>query len=101
MRLFSKNRGPVEAPAPAFAFCEPVWATPTSHEHIRTVGEEGLKLGGGVPNPALCGRDLRHGWDLKMEVTTESVTSLASPREGDGRVFLCPGCAEAFLTLPN
>lgn len=101
MRLFptfSRKGDSTEPPAPLFAFCEPVWATPTSCEHIRTVGPEGLKLGGGAPNPALCGLDLRHGWDLKTEVTVESVTSLAAPRAGDDRVFLCPDCAQAYLT---
>lgn len=43
-----------------FAFCEPSNATPFSREHIRRVGAEGLKLGGGVPSPALCGADLRY-----------------------------------------
>jgi len=78
------------------AFCEPVTATPFSHEHIRTVGPEGLKLGGGAPNTVLCGRDLYGGWDLRSEVTPDLVLRLSTPREGDGRVFLCPECADAY-----
>lgn len=95
--IFTRNRA-AEPAAPSHAFCEPVHATPTSPEHIREVGDEGLKLGGGVPNPALCGRDLRKGWDLSTPVTPDMVTRLAASREGDGRVFLCPACAEAYLS---
>ena len=81
---------------PAYAFCEPVSATPTSYEHLRAVGPEGLKLGGGIDGAALCGFDLKHGWDTSTEVTDESVTALATPRSGDNRVFLCPACADAW-----
>ena len=38
-------------------------ATSTWHYHIREVGPEGLKPGGGAP-PALCGAKL--GWDTKI-----------------------------------
>lgn len=88
-----------EAVTPQFAFCEPVTATPMSKEHIRPVGPEGLKLGGGVPVPALCGRDLHMGWDLETPVTADMVDRLAAPRPGDGRVFLCGPCADAWRTL--
>lgn len=83
--------------APAFAFCEPSWATTESREHIRQVGPEGLLPSGGIPEPALCGQDLAKGWDLPAEVTAETVHALASPRDGDGRVFLCTPCAEVYL----
>lgn len=94
--IFTRERA-AEPAAPTHAFCEPVSATPTSYEHIREVGEEGLKPGGGVPNLPLCGRDLRRGWDLKTPVTPDMVRTLAAPRPGDGRVFLCPRCADAYL----
>lgn len=81
-----------------FAFCEPSWATAESPEHIREVGPEGLMPGGGVPVAALCGRDLAKGWDLAGAVTPETVQALASPRDGDGRVFLCPPCADVYLS---
>ncbi len=35
----------------------------TYHYHLRRVGPEGVKLGGGVP-PALCGAEL--GWDTRF-----------------------------------
>ena len=38
-------------------------ATSTWHNHLREVGPEGLKPGGGAP-PALCGAKL--GWDTKI-----------------------------------
>lgn len=97
MRLSRLRRTPPTHAPPTHAFCEPVTATPTSYWHIRDVGEEGLKLGGGVPVAPLCGRDLRHGWDLKSEVTPEAVTTGAQPRPGDGRVFVCPTCAAVYL----
>lgn len=71
------------------SFCEPVTATPFSKWHIREVGPEGLKLDGGIPNEPLCGRDLRHGWDLQLRVDAESLTRL----RGD---LLCPNCDAAL-----
>lgn len=100
MILFRRTR--VETPAvPTYSFCEHVNATPTSPEHLRTVGDEGQKFGGGVPGNALCGRDLRFGWDLATPVTDESVRALSSPRSGDGRVFLCRTCAAIYLTTTS
>ena len=82
------------------AFCEHSMAGPTSPEHIRRVGPEGLLPGGGAPGTALCGRDLLRGWDLPQPpVTAEAVHRLRSPRAGDGRVFLCGGCADAALAI--
>lgn len=82
---------------PVYAFCEPVTATPTSFWHLRLVGPEGIKLGGGIPGPVLCGRDLRNGWDLQSEVTVDSVVTGSQPRPSDGRIFVCPKCAAAYL----
>lgn len=50
------------------AFCEPVTATTRSREHLRVVGPEGFQYGGGIPSPALCGADVRGGWDLNAPV---------------------------------
>lgn len=97
-RNATRNGEPV---VPEFAFCEPVTATPTSPIHIRRVGEEGLKLGGGIPVAPLCGREsVIRGWDLRGAVTPESVHDQSTPRSGDGRVFLCVKCAEAYNALP-
>lgn len=80
-----------------FAFCERVTASPMSLEHIREVGAEGLMLGGGIPNVALCGADVRRGWDLSSEVTEGTVERLATARTGDGHVFLCDTCARLWV----
>ena len=103
MSLFSRLR-PTQVEAepvvPEFAFCEPVTATPTSPWHIRRVGPEGLKLGGGIPTAPLCGREsVIRGWDLTSGVTAESVRLGSTPREGDGRVFVCRACTDAYNAL--
>lgn len=62
-----------EVPPEKYAYCEPNWASATSKWHIREVGSEGLKLGGGIPPDALglCGTDvIVKGWD-RCEVRTE------------------------------
>lgn len=97
MSLFRKTPKTVEPVAPAYSFCEHVGATDTSPIHLRSVGEEGQKFGGGVPGAALCGRDLRKGWDLPQAVTPDSVRFDITPRPGDGRVFGCLACAEIYL----
>ena len=56
-----------------YAFCEPVWATASSLEHIRVVTDGLLFIGGGVPNLTLCGTDLRGGWDVPTGVTEQRV----------------------------
>lgn len=81
-----------------FAFCEPVTATSMSKWHIRRVGPEGLRFGGGVPIEALCGFDVRRGWDIEAAVTPEFALRLVTPRAGDGNVALCLACYEAWLT---
>jgi hypothetical protein len=87
--------GAAHKPASKYSFCERVTATPTSPEHIRVVGEEGLKLGGGAPDTVLCGASLSKGWDLNNAVDAETVRRLSTPRDADGHVFLCLRCAEA------
>ena len=104
MSLFRRNKTDRPTPKPTvpeFAFCERSTATPTSPIHIRRVGEEGLKLGGGIPALPLCGSDLWHGWDLSGPVTPDAVRVQSTPRPGDGRVFLCSGCTAAYNTLPD
>jgi hypothetical protein len=99
---FLRRLGPEPTPqVPAYSFCEPVWATPTSKEHIRAVDEHGLKPGGGIDTDTLCGSDVRRGWDLPTPVTPERVRSLASPLPGDGRIFLCRTCADLYLDAEN
>lgn len=81
------------------AFCEPVHARPMGQEHIREVGPEGFKYGGGIPVAALCGFNVVMGWDMQRPVTPEAVKTLAAPRAGDGHVWLCGGCASEALLL--
>ncbi|MBT0771753.1 hypothetical protein KIH74_22625 [Kineosporia sp. J2-2] len=68
------------------AFCESNWAGPESPWHIRVVGSEGLKPGGGVNATALCGREIK-GWDLPASRPTRDTISYK---------HVCPGCAGAF-----
>lgn len=56
-----------------YAFCEPVWASTSSYEHIRQVPGDALKIGGGIEGPALCGFELRGGWDIPTGVTEQRV----------------------------
>lgn len=80
---------------PTYTYCERVTATTRSPVHIRTVGAEGLKLGGGAPDTTLCGSPLRAGWDLEMSVTATYVRQgLDTPAESNP---LCRGCGEEFL----
>ena len=55
-----------------FSFCESVFATPFSRWHIRVVGPEGRKFGGGALAP-LCYSNGCHqwinGWDLEVDFT--------------------------------
>lgn len=41
---------------PPYAFCELVFATSLRPWCIRKLGKAGLKLGGGIDTPSLCGR---------------------------------------------
>lgn len=80
-----------------FAFCEAVTAGPLSPWHIREVGPEGRKPGGGVPNVALCGFDVRRGWDIQTAVTAEYAARLATPQPGDRSAGLCPRCHRCWV----
>lgn len=75
------------------AFCEPSSATVRSKEHIRVVGPEGFKYGGGIPTPALCGYDLRHGWDLNVPVHPARFNTAADLNP------TCAACVDAFFAL--
>jgi hypothetical protein len=75
-----------------FAFCEPISATTRSREHIRAVGAEGFKYGGGIPNRALCGWDVRGGWDLKAVVHPSRFLPNAETNP------TCEKCIDAYMT---
>ena len=83
-----------------YATCERAWAAPTGPNHLRVlaVGEE-LRVNGIVSTRAaltLCGRDATGGWDL-AEADADTIARLATPREGDGHVWLCAFCHAAWL----
>lgn len=79
--------------APRFAYCEPSHATTVSATHIRTVGPEGLMTGGGVPTPALCGRDLRAGWDLRS-VTARTLAEVRVDYDPNWPGHVCRTCRD-------
>ena len=77
------------------SYCERVTATPTSPVHIRMVGLEGRKLGGGIPGAALCGAEVRNGWDLPTDVPSTLAGYAEIPQDRPGR--MCLRCARAAL----
>lgn len=76
-----------------FALCEPVSATTRSREHIRRVGPEGFKYGGGIPNEAICGANVRRGWDLRAPVHPSRFLPNAEVNP------TCEKCIEAWFGL--
>jgi hypothetical protein len=80
------------------ALCETMHAGPLASNHVRQLGPEGLKLGGGIPGAALCGRDLAKGWDLR-ETTAEEVSRLAKSINDAGRPWVCRACAAKVAAL--
>lgn len=93
------RRRQVAIEMPLLAFCEPGNAMAMGKEHVRVVGPEGHKYGGGIPGAALCGRDLRKGWDLQRQVTADAIRTLGTARPGDGHVWLCADCGTAAQRL--
>lgn len=81
--------------APEYAYCESTYASIRSRVHIRVVGAEGLKLGGGALDTTLCGDRLNGGWDLETPVTAGYVQrELESPAEINPQ---CRECGEELL----
>lgn len=76
----------------ALSFCERSGASIYSKVHIRTVGPEGRLPGGGIPTPAMCGYDLRGGWDIDGDVTEKSIRDGVEDQTAIGAV--CDVCAE-------
>lgn len=78
----------------AYAFCESI--TGIGPWHIRKLTERGMKLGGGIDTPSLCGLVLpfgqldEHGrrgcggWDLNVRMHEYHLSQA------------CPGCAEKY-----
>lgn len=85
--FFNSKPQAVTITVPAYAFCENQAAGSASRWHIRHLTEDGLKLGGGVTTPALCGH-LVH-WDRKYPINRVAVFLLADS--------ICPKCSAAYL----
>ncbi|APU88920.1 hypothetical protein Rctr197k_114 [Virus Rctr197k] len=62
----------------------------TWHYHLRVIGPEGFKPGGGAP-PALCGRAL--GWD------TFALIESWNKKSGGVSVVYCAACTAAAKSL--
>jgi hypothetical protein len=75
-----------------YAFCEPVWATTRSREHIREVPGDQLKVGGGIDKPALCGFDLAGGWDIPRLIDELAVRRGLRAECNP----VCPRCADLW-----
>lgn len=84
--------------AVVLSLCETVTAGPLASNHVRRVGPEGLKLGGGAPGAALCGRDLAKGWDLRV-ADAASIRRGAETVNDAGRPWVCRPCADEALTI--
>ena len=78
-----------------YAYCEGVWATPTSPVHIRASDRaDDSKLGGGIRGIALCGRNMNGGWDLAHDVAHTIGAHQAIPQDQPGR--LCLACVAQY-----
>ncbi len=77
----------------AFAFCES--ATGIGRWHIRRLDDSGLKEGGGITTPSLCGlvKPWKFGgiggWDLRVAITEHHLG------------HACPKCVEAYRAVPE
>ncbi|GAB2733873.1 hypothetical protein [Nocardioides pakistanensis] len=95
MRFRSRCR-PEPQSSPRFAFCEQVWATPTSPWHIRAVGTDGLRPGGGIVGESLCCRELTGGWDIPTRIVDEATLERLLTPDSDGRLAVCVACFAAW-----
>jgi hypothetical protein len=80
---------------PPYAFCESVHAGALAPWHIRRVTPAvGLKIGGGIDTPSLCGMvKAAQGWDLNVRIRMNLLTPAA-----DGSTFICLACASLYIT---
>lgn len=94
MRFFKTKKDPEAREVPReYSWCEPGMAVAMGKQHLRrNTGE--LKLSGFGEATALCGRDLKFGWDLPTSTDPDTVRSLSTPRAGDGHVWACADCVE-------
>lgn len=74
---------------PPFSFCESVWSSGLGTWCIRQTSAAGLKHGGGIDTPSLCGRvPARNGWDLEVRITEHNLGQNA-----------CKACVEKYRWL--
>ena len=70
-----------------FAYCEPATAGPLALWHVRRLDGDTIRPGRGITGSALCGRDLRGGWDIPdAPVTAETIGNQ-----------ICDRCATEWL----
>jgi hypothetical protein len=74
--------------APVLSLCETVTAGPLAPNHVRRVGDEGLRPGGGIPGLALCGQVVARGWDLRYAEAAE-IWELSRTINDAGRPWVC------------
>lgn len=79
--------------AVVLSICETVTAGPLASNHVRRVGPEGLRPGGGIPGLALCGHVVARGWDLRA-VDVAEIWRLSQSINDAGRPWVCRRCAD-------
>lgn len=88
---------------PPYAFCESVHAAPLAPWHIRKLSEAGLKTGGGIDTPSLCGRVRPFGdesgerrgaggWDLRVRILPRHFAKVPA----GSSLICCAECAAEY-----
>jgi hypothetical protein len=104
--MFGKKSTPSQGdPSPTgYSFCESVTASALSPHHIRKLTDVGLKLGGGVDTPTLCGKDIHitNGWDTSVVEPDDGprLFDMSAPRTGginDASWRACRPCVVVYL----
>lgn len=96
--MFGRTSKTPEVAAPTLSYCETAGASTYTPIHVRVVGPEGLKTGGGAPGAALCGRELRFGWDLRLVTVDQLRTDRVDP-DPNWPGHTCRGCRDAALEM--
>lgn len=78
-----------------YSFCESSAAGSLSPWHIRKLGAAGVKLGGGIDTPSLCGRvdpEKWNGWDVAGVAITDAFLDGTT----NGRRHVCAACVAKY-----
>lgn len=80
-------------PTPMYAYCEPALGPTFRTFHIRRLTDAGLKPGGGIDSPPLCGRELAGGgWDIPEPVVLAQAAENAKRINPGGGADTCSKC---------